>query len=150
WLLVWFQFIHVGDLVRAAVAGHSPLDAQLGQPVDVANSAYAYRADQPVDQIPPESWLLLMQFANFPFDKPVDVHAPAFKPVLCGLLWEEVRPVRQVELSWPADAGRQPAPEELVLTCFDATDGAAHTWWNPRSLKQAARPEITGGGRTYV
>ncbi len=30
-----------------------------------AASAYAYRADRPADQHPPESWILLMQFVNY-------------------------------------------------------------------------------------
>jgi len=56
-----------------------------------------------------------MQYADLPFDKPVDVNAPAVKKMLCGLLWEEVRPVRCVESSWPADARTRPAPQDLLL-----------------------------------
>ena len=77
-----------------------------GQPADIASSAYLYRADRKAADNPPEAWVLLMQYANLPFDKPVDVNAPAVKKALCGLLWEEVRPVRRVELSWPAETAR--------------------------------------------
>jgi len=122
----------------------------VGRPADVAASAYAYRCDRAADQNPPEAWVLLMQYANLPFDKPVDAKAPAVKKVLCGLLWEEVRPVRRVELAWPPDAKGQPSPQEVVLAYFDATDQTAHTWWNPRTIKEAGKPEVSADGRTYA
>jgi hypothetical protein len=126
------------------------LDRLVGQPADIASSAYRYRADRQPDQNPPEAWILLLQYANLPFDRPVDVSNPGIKKALCGLLWEEVRPVRRVELSWPADARNRPPPDELVVSYFDATDGTAHTWWNPRSIKEASRPEVSSDGHTYT
>jgi hypothetical protein len=36
--------------------------ALVGQPVDIAPSAYVYRADRSAERNPPESWLLLMQY----------------------------------------------------------------------------------------
>ncbi|MCX5669999.1 MAG: hypothetical protein NTU94_01585 [Planctomycetota bacterium] len=122
--------------------------ALVGQPVDIAPSAYLYRADRRAEANPPESWILLMQYANLPFDKPVDVNAPAARKALCGLLWEEVRPVRRVELAWPA--GARPSPEEVALSYFDASDGNAHTWWNPRTIREAGPPQVSADGRTYV
>ena len=122
--------------------------ALVGQPVDIAPSAYLYRADRRAEANPPESWILLMQYANLPFDKPVDANAPAARKALCGLLWEEVRPVRRVELAWPA--GARPSPEEVALTYFDASDGNAHTWWNPRTIREAGPPQVSADGRTYV
>ncbi|MFI5381568.1 MAG: hypothetical protein ACHRHE_19900 [Tepidisphaerales bacterium] len=141
------------SLAHAAKAGNTDDDALVrlaGRPADIASSAYTYRAGRKAEENPPESWLLLMQYANLPFDKPVDVNAPAVKKVLCGALWEEVRPVRRVELSWPADASNRPSPEQVVLSYFDATDGTAHTWWNPRSIKEAGKPDVSADRRTYV
>lgn len=122
----------------------------VGQPADIAPSAYAYRCDRPADQNPPESWIGLIQYASLPYDKPVDVNAPAIKKVVCGLLWEEVRPVRQVELSWPEAGAKPPSPEDLALSYFDATDSTAHTWWNPRKVAQAGKPSVSADGRTYT
>jgi hypothetical protein len=48
------------------------LDARLGQSADIAGSAYAYRADRQADENPPESRILLMQYAALPYDKAVD------------------------------------------------------------------------------
>ena len=88
----------------------------VGQPADIASSAYQYRADRKADENSPESWLALMRYANQPLNKPVDLNAPAIKQALCGLLWEEIRPVKTLELTWPADAKRRPAPEDLAVT----------------------------------
>jgi len=126
------------------------MDNDLGQPADLAASAYGYRADRPADGNPPEAWILLMQYAGLPYDQPVDPASPALRRVLCGLLWEEVRPLRRVELEWPAGTAGIPLPEDLELTCFDATDGTAHTWWNPRSCRQIGRPEASSDGRRYA
>ena len=99
------------------------LAALVGQPVDIAPSAYVYRADRSAERNPPESWLLLMQYANLPLNQPVAVNHPALGQVLCGLLWEEVRPVRKVELSWSEGQAARPTADDLVLAYFDATDG---------------------------
>ena len=113
----------------------------VGQPADIAPSAYQYRADRKPEENPPESWIGLMKYASLPFDKPVDVHAPALKKVLCGLIWEEVRRVRRVALVWNGAASRRPKPEEVVLTYFDAeAEGNIPTWWNPTVLREADKP----------
>jgi len=130
-------------------ASATDLDILMNSPVDIARSAYSFRADRKPEENPPESWILLMQYANLPFDQPVNVEAPEFKPVLCGLLWEEVRPLRLIELSWPAEAKGLPAPSDLALAYFDGTDDTAHTWWNPRALKDAGKPEVSADGHTY-
>lgn len=131
-------------------AAPRPIKAQVGHPADIAGSAYAYRADRPPDANPPESWILLMQYAGLPYNRPVDTNAPAIRRALCGLLWEEVRPIRSVELSWPAGARNQPPPEQLALAYFDATDATAHTWWNPRTVKEAGPPQVSADQRTYT
>ncbi|MBN2217222.1 MAG: hypothetical protein JW719_07585 [Pirellulales bacterium] len=145
-----------------AAAPRPDADTLAGQPADVAPSAYQYRGDRATDQNPPEGWILMMQYANLPYDKPVDTNTPAVKKALCGLLWEEVRPVRRFELSWPADAKNRPAPDQLTLCYFDGNsvspspwyavdaDRGAHIWWNPRTVKEAEKPVVSADGRTYV
>jgi hypothetical protein len=129
----------------------SDLDKRVGQPVDISPSAYQYRADRPAEQNPPESWILLMQYADLAFNKPVDVNNPAIKKVLCGLLWEEIRPVRRVELSWSPKAKGRPSPDEVVLSYFDGDDEKAHQWWNPsRTIKEAGKPDVSVDGHTYI
>ncbi|MBI2298000.1 MAG: hypothetical protein HYU66_03455 [Armatimonadetes bacterium] len=135
-------------LASAGLVAAAAPDGLLGQAADLAGSAYHYRADLAPEQNPPEAWVLLMQYAGLPFDRPVDQTAPAIRQALCGLLWEEVRPVRRVDLVWPA-RGRRPAPEDLSLLYLDATDGQAHTWWNPRTAKPAEEPRITPDGRSW-
>lgn len=112
--------------------------AREGQSADIAASAYLYRADRKPEENASESWLALMRYAGMPLNKPADVNAPAIKQVLCALLWEEIRPVRQIELIWPADAKHRPKPEELIVTTLD-NQGTASSWWN--NLK-AARKEV--------
>ena len=133
------------------MAGPVPADVDklAGQPADIAPSAYLYRADRRAEENPPEAWVLLMQHANLPFDQPVNTNAPEVKQALCGLLWEEVRPVRRLVLSWPREAKNKPAPEQLVVSCFNGQDDTAHTWWNPRTVKEAAPPEVSADGCTY-
>ncbi|HXP62021.1 MAG TPA: hypothetical protein VN829_16110 [Dongiaceae bacterium] len=140
----------VGALLLATVATAAPAEDLDGQPADIAPSAYLYRADRKAEENPPEAWILLMQRGNLPFDRPVDLNAPAVKQALCGLLWEEVRPLRRLELSWPLHCTNQPAPEELVVAWFSGKDDAAHTWWNPCTLEEAGKPQVSADGRTYA
>ena len=149
----------------AANAEKGDLDKWVGLPADIASSAYSYRADRQAEENPPEAWILLVQHANLPFNKPVDavaasvsipfnkpvdVNAPAVRKALCGLLWEEVRQVRRVELSWSSDAKKRPSADELAFSYFDATDANPHTWWNPATIKEAGKPEVSADGCTYV
>ena len=122
----------------------------VGQPADIAPSAYQFRADRQPRENPPESWLALMKCAGLPFDKPLDFNAPALKNVLCGLLWEEVRPVRRVEIVWSADRRRRPEPGELAVTFFDAEAKGIPTWWNGAVLREAGKPEVSDDGRVYT
>ena len=139
----------IGVWLAAAGAAPTEMDARVEQPADIAPSAYLYRADLKPRENPPEAWILVMQHGNLPFERPVDLEAPAVKQTLCGLLWEEVRPLETLVLSWPAETANQPAAEDLVVSWFDGTDNTAHTWWNPRALKEAGRPLISKDGRTY-
>ncbi len=127
------------------------LENLVGQPADIAPSAYQYRADRKPEENPPESWIGLMKFAGLPFDKPVDVHSPTLKKVLCGLIWEEVRRVRRVELVWNGEERRRPKPEEVVVSYFDAeAKGNIPTWWNTAVIREADKPQVSADGRTYT
>ena len=156
-MIVVFGFVNVADAhdrpcraVPSAKAERPDLEKLVGQPADIASSAYQYRADRKADENPPESWLALMRYANQPLNKPVDVNAPAIKQALCGLLWEEIRPVKTLELTWAADAKRRPAPEELAITTLN-NQGSASSWWNNLvAVKQAVKPTVSGDGTTYV
>ena len=48
-----------------------------------------------------------------------------------------------------AEVKNKPAPEQLVVSCFNGQDDTAHTWWNPRTIKEAAPPEVSADGCTY-
>ena len=158
-----FTFSLSATMPNAAGTGETKnrrfdLDSLVGRPVDIAPSAYRYRADRPADENPPECWVLLMhhtkppakhmQYSHF-FDTPVDENHPAIKKVLCGLLWEEVRPVRRIELLWPVDAAGKPSPQEVAVTYLDASDDLPHTWWNPLVIKDAGWSGMSADGLTY-
>ena len=126
------------------------LNESVGQAVDIAPSAYQFRADRKAGANQPESWLALMHYARLPLNKPVDVNNPAIRHSLCALLWEEIRPVQTLELSWPSDAKRRPAPEALAVSAL-INQGASSSWWNNlNSVTQDAKPAISNGGSTYT
>ena len=138
-VLLAVSLVATAHLVAATLDGpespvmtrSSPRDfgALVGMPADIAPSAYQYRANRPPADNPPESWLPLMWFAHQPLNKPVDIDAPAIKQVLCGLLWEEIRPVQRVELTWSGDLKRSPSPEDVEITVLQAK-GTSSSWWN--------------------
>jgi hypothetical protein len=124
------------------------IPAEEGRAADIATSAYLYRADRKPEENAPESWLALMRYAGMPLNKPADVNAPAIKQVLCALLWEEIRPVRRIELAWPADAKNRPKPEELIVTTLD-NQGTASSWWNNlQAARKVVRPNVSADGLT--
>jgi len=130
--------------------GPGPTSEALGQAADIAPSAYQYRADRKPSANPPESWLALMHAAGLPLNKPVDLKNPAMKRVLCGLLWEEIRPVQTLELTWPSNARRRPRPADLAISAL-INQGASSSWWNNlASISQPATPTVSSDGRTYT
>ena len=82
-LMTVVLFFAARGTLTATNAG-ADLDKLIGQPADVAPSAYQYRCDRPAADNPPESVFL---FTALKHNK---------AGALCGLLWEEPRPVRQV------------------------------------------------------
>jgi hypothetical protein len=134
----------------AVPAQPADLSQLAGRPADIAASAYQYRADRAPRENPPESWIAVMKYAGQPLNKPLDIKAPAVRKALCGLLWEEVRRVRRVELVWPADARRRPAADQVAVSFLDAQSTKIPTWWNSTTLREAGPPEISADGRTYA
>jgi len=121
----------------------------VGQPVDISQSAYQYRADRKPDANPPESWLALIHYAQLPLNKPVDINSREIKHALCGLLWEEIRPVQTLELTWPPSAKHIPPPDQLNVSAL-MSQSASSSWWNNlKSVPQAKAPEVSNSGRTY-
>jgi len=130
-------------------SGHKRIDP-VGQPVDIASSAYQYRADRKPDKNPPESWLGLMCYAKQPLNKPIDRKAPLIKQALYGLLWEEIRPVKQLVLTWNSNDKHIPTPDELAITLL-INNGSASSWWNNLNpVTQSIKPTLSGDGRTYM
>ena len=116
------------------------MDRLVGKPADIAPSAYQYRADREPDENPPETEFL---FAALGHKKP---------GVLCGLLWEEPRPVKQVVLVWPETVAAVPEPEHIVLRWFP--EGGSASWWcragAGKTLRQADQPAVSQDGRVYT
>lgn len=105
------------------------LAGAVGQPVDIAPSAYQYRADRRPDANPPESWIALIHYAGLPLNQRVDPNNRAIKHALCGLLWEEIRPLQTLVLRWPDEAKHLPPPSAVSVSVL-TNQGASSSWWN--------------------
>ena len=122
----------------------------VGQPVDIASSAYQFRVDRKPDRNQPESWIALMHYAQLPLNKPVDQNNAAVKSCLASLLWEEIRPVQTLELTWPAGAKHLPSPSDLKISAL-MNQGGSSSWWNNLApVAQAAKPTVSKDGRTVT
>jgi hypothetical protein len=67
---------------------------------------------------------------------------------LYALIWEEIRPIRRVELTWAADVKNRPAVKELTFTTLD-NQGTASSWWNNlKAVQKNVAPTLSGDGRT--
>lgn len=143
-------FVALLSLATIGSDPKGPLDALVGQPADIAPSAYEYRADRKPEANAPESWLALMHFAGLPLNGPLDIHAAELRPVSCALLWEEIRPLQRLELVWPASSKRKPGPEDVRISTLDAQSSSS-SWWN--NLKAVAKPvvaTVSSDGVTYA
>src|SRR3990172_731380 len=63
----------------ATAMNKGDMDTLVGQPADIAPSAYQYRADRKADLNPPEAWVALMHCAGQALNKAADTNAPAIK-----------------------------------------------------------------------
>jgi hypothetical protein len=131
-------------------AADADFRALVGQPVDIAPSAYLYRANRTPAQNDPESWFALMRYAHQALNQPADVGAPAIKQVLCALLWEEIRPIQRIELTWTDKDQPRPSPAAISITTLDA-NGTASSWWNNlMPAPKAVQPSVSTDGNTYA
>lgn len=123
-----------------AVLPESDLDKLVGQPADIAPSAYEYRADRSVNENAPETEFLFTAVK----------HAKA--QTLCGLLWEEPRPVKQVVLEWPQTAKSIPKPDAIALRWCPSASSAS--WWcrseEGFKVHQADTPTVSSDGHQYT
>jgi hypothetical protein len=141
-ILASMMISQTSSRVRAAESsldGGGDLAPLVGQGADIAPSAYLFRADRSPGENPPETVFL--------FEEALE-HARA--GVICGLLWEEPRPVERIELIWPKDAPAVPLPADVVVRWLP--HGNSSSWWSRRGgdVKVAQRPEVSADGRTYV
>ena len=91
----------------------------VGQPADIAPSAYLYRADRRIQANPPETSFLFAGAVGHERDG-----------VICGLLWEEPRPVSRIELTWPP--GAKPVPRARDIVVRWVPHGNSSSWWSRR------------------
>ncbi|MBO9573485.1 MAG: hypothetical protein J7497_14950, partial [Chitinophagaceae bacterium] len=124
--------------------------AQVSNYADISSSAYMYRADRKPDANKPESWFALMTYSGQPFNKPVNVKDSAIRKALCALLWEEIRPVKTIKLSWKNNAKRQPKPEDLIITTLDKKNKASSWWNNLMPVKREIKPLLSPDKKTYT
>ena len=130
------------------------LDRFVGQPVDIASSAYSYFVNRPTDDNPPEAWLALKYYADIPINQPLNAedaaNHPAIKKAMFALLWEEIRPITQVRLIWPAGDAKFPAPEEMQLTTL-LNRGSASSWWNNLYANpETITPDVSDDGKIWT
>ncbi len=137
-------------LMVSVAAGCAAAQDLTGSPVDIAPSAYQYRADRKAAANAPESWLALMRYAGQPLDRPSDTKSPAIQKALNALLWEEIRPLHTLELTWPAGARHIPSPAEISLHALAATSPSSSWWNNLASTPISGSPSVTNNGRTFT
>ncbi|MFZ1935005.1 MAG: hypothetical protein WCB27_18380 [Thermoguttaceae bacterium] len=128
---------------QALVAGgweSTALDKLFGEPADIAPYAYQFRANRPATENPPESSFLFSALGHVKAE------------TLCGLLWEEPRPVKQVVLEWPVAAASIPKPDRISLRWFPEDHSAS--WWcrsgEGVKLHQSKPPSVSADGRRYT
>ena len=85
-ILVGCLCLLAANILPAAEPSSADLSNLVGQAVDIASSAYQYRADRKTEENAPESWIAIMRFAGQPLNAPADVQAPAVKQVLRAFL----------------------------------------------------------------
>jgi hypothetical protein len=131
------------------VGNAGPTDT-VGQPADIVQSAYQFRADRRPDANAPESWIAVMLAAGMPVNAKVDLNNLQLKRTLYALLWEEIRPVQTLQLRWSAGARHKPKPSDLKITAL-MNQGASSSWWNNlKPVAQTIFPTVSPDGATYT
>ncbi len=122
---------------------------QVGQPIDITPSAYKFKAGSKPEANDPESWFAVMRYAGLPLNKKVDLGSPAVKRVLATLLWEEIRPIERLVLTWPKKA-KMPTATDIQICTLDH-QGTASSWWNNLlSVESNVKPEVSKDGRVLT
>lgn len=143
------------------------LDTLVGQPVDIAPWAYAWRVDRAVQQ-PPEAYFIPRrldridkvyrtaaaalppdQLKSIYYDMP-DLLAPLPPPPpgrLCSaLLWTGGLSNYQVELHWPENVTDVPPPEDVEVRVYPTSYG----WFGWTVDRVLDEPQISADGRVWT
>ena len=143
------------------------LDKLVGQPVDIAPWAYAWRADRAVQE-KPEAYFIPRrleridkvyrtaftalpqeQLKSIYYDMP-DLLKPLLPPpkgrLQAGLLWTGGLAEYQVELHWPAGVQEIPSPEAVEVRVYPTSFG----WFGWTVDKILSKPEVSADRRTWT
>lgn len=167
----------VGCLAILCLAGSLGLTAEapmqaaalhqlVGQPVDIAPWAYAWRADRAVQEKPEACFiprrlerldrvyrtaftaLPAAELKSIYYDMP-DLVSPLLPQpkgrLLAGLLWTGGVVNSQVELVWPADTQELPSPAEIEVRIYPTSFG----WFGWTVDRVLSGPEVSQDGRTW-
>ena len=143
------------------------LDKLVGQPVDIAPWAYAWRADLAVQE-KPEAYFIPRRlerinkvyrtaFTALPQDELKSLYydmPDLLKPLLpqpkgrlqAGLLWTGGLADYQVELHWPAGVQEIPSPEAVEVRVYPTSFG----WFGWTVDKILSNPEVSADRRTWT
>ncbi|MFH1744303.1 MAG: hypothetical protein ABIH23_35320, partial [bacterium] len=143
------------------------LDKLVGQPVDIAPWAYAWRADLAVQE-KPEAYFIPRRlermdkvyrtaFYEMPEKELKSIHynmPDLLKPLLpkpkgqllAGLLWTGRLAEYQVELHWPGDVQEIPSPEAVEVRVYPTSFG----WFGWAVDKILSNPEVSGDRHTWT
>ena len=120
----------------------------VGQPVDIASSAYQYRTDRALASNPPESFIAVKYFAHQPLNSAFNPESPEVKECLTSFLWEEIRPVQTLELTWPVINGSHLSSDSIIVTAL-VNNGASSSWWNNlMPVRLDIQPTVSQNGKT--
>ena len=135
------------------------LDKLVGQPVDLAPWAYAWRADRPVQE-KPEAYFIPRRLERLDkvyrpvvktpeFNRMRETEFPMLAPpkggLLSALLWLAPVKAQRIELSWPAGSPVPPA-DALEVRVYPAGIG----WFGFVSDQALAPPLVSANGRTLT
>ena len=150
-----------------AVTERTELDALVGQPVDIAPWAYAWRADRAVQEKPEACFIPRRldridkvyrtastalprdQLKSIYYDMPdlLTPLPPAPKgQLLAGLLWTGGVTRYQVELHWPAHVQEIPAPDTVEVRVYPTSFG----WFGWTVDRVLSNPEISADRHTWT
>ena len=154
-------------LPAEAQGEESSLDKLVGQPVNIAPWAYAWRADLAVQE-KPEAYFIprrldridkvyrtaytalsQSELKSIYYNMP-DLLSPLLPQpkgkLLAGLLWIGKLAEYQVEVQWPSDTPEIPSPEAVEVRVYPTSYG----WFGWTVDKILSRPEVSSDRRTWI